>query len=344
LIASDNRVPSEKINQVMKALITDNTGKNPKMILDEVQTPDPGDYDLLVKIEATALNRADLLQKKGKYPPPKNASPILGLEMAGVVEEVGYQVTRFEPGDHVFGLLAGGGYAEYCTIHERMAMNKPEDFSFEEAASIPEVFLTAFQALKYLGDIKKNETVLIHAGASGVGTAAIQLAKHLFNARVITTASKKFKLDACKELGADLAINYKKEDFSAVIKKERGKNSVDLIIDFVGAPYWEKNIGMLALDGRIIYLSMLGGTEIPKADLLPVLRKRLQIKGSTLRNRTDEYKMRLTSDFHSYAMELLETGDIKPVIDKIYNWEDVEEAHKRMEKNKNVGKIILSGM
>ncbi|HMB97590.1 MAG TPA: NAD(P)H-quinone oxidoreductase [Balneolaceae bacterium] len=328
----------------MKALTTDTSGKNPKMILNEVQTPEPGDYELLVKVEAASLNRADLLQKKGKYPPPKNASPILGLEMAGVVEKVGFQVTRYEPGDYVFGLLTGGGYAEYCTIHERMAMNKPEDFSFEEAAAVPEVFLTAFQALKYLGNIKKNETVLIHAGASGVGTAAIQLAKQLFSARVITTASKKNKLDACKDLGADLAINYKKQDFNTVIKEELGKNSVDLIIDFVGAPYWEQNIDILALDGCIIYLSMLGGSEIPKADLLPILRKRLQIKGSTLRNRSDEYKMRLTSDFHSYAMELLETGDIKPVIDKIYNWEDAEEAHKRMEKNKNIGKIVLSGM
>lgn len=328
----------------MKALITDTSGKKPKMIIDEADIPEQGDYELLVKIEATALNRADLLQKKGKYPPPKNASSILGLEMAGIVKEVGFQVTRFEPGDRVFGLLSGGGYAEYCTIHERLAMNMPENFSYEEATAIPEVFLTAFQALKYLGDIKKNETVLIHAAASGVGTAAIQLAKQLFNARVITTASKKNKLDACKNLGGDLMINYKKQDFSAVIKEEFGKNSVDLIIDFVGAPYWEQNIGILAMDGRIIYLSMLGGTEIPKIDLLPILRKRLQVKGSTLRNRTDEYKMRLTSDFHSYAMELLETGDIKPVIDKIYNWEDVEEAHKRMEKNKNIGKIILSGM
>jgi len=328
----------------MKALIIDNKNKKPKMVIDEVAMPEPADYDLLVKIEATALNRADLLQKKGKYPPPKGTPSIPGLEMAGVVQDTGFQVTRFEPGDHVFGLLPGGGYAEYCTIHERMAMVLPGNYSFEQAAAIPETFLTAFQALKYLGDIKKNETVLIHAGASGVGTAAIQLATQLFKARVITTASRKKKLDACKNLGADLVINYKKKDFSTFIKEERGDNSVDLIIDFIGAPYWGKNIDILGMDGRLVYLSMLGGTDLKNVDLLPLLKYRLSIKGSTLRNRTDEYKMRLTSDFHSYAMELFESGDLKPVIDKIYDWNEVEEAHQRMEKNKNIGKIVLTGM
>jgi len=328
----------------MKALIIDNKNKKPKMVIDEVAMPEPADYDLLVKIEATALNRADLLQKKGKYPPPKGTPTITGLEMSGVVQDTGFQVTRFEPGDHVFGLLPGGGYAEYCTIHERMAMVLPGNYSFEQAAAIPETFLTAFQALKYLGDIKKNETVLIHAGASGVGTAAIQLATQLFKARVITTASRKKKLDACKNLGADLVINYKKKDFSTFIKEERGDNSVDLIIDFIGAPYWGKNIDILGMDGRLVYLSMLGGTDLKNVDLLPLLKYRLSIKGSTLRNRTDEYKMRLTSDFHSYAMELFESGDLKPVIDKIYDWNEVEEAHQRMEKNKNIGKIVLTGM
>ncbi|MGF1669607.1 MAG: zinc-binding dehydrogenase [Balneolaceae bacterium] len=185
---------------------------------------------------------------------------------------------------------------------------------------------------------------MIHAGASGVGTAAIQLAKHLFNARVITTASHNKKLNTCKNLGADICINYKKEDFSKIIKKQAGDNSVDLIIDFIGAPYWEQNIDVLALDGRIVCLSMLGGVELKNMNLLPILRKRLKIMGSTLRNRPDEYKMRLTSDFHTYAMELFETEHIKPVIDTIVNWKDVEEVHKRMEKNKNIGKIVMNGM
>lgn len=310
----------------------------------EYPAPMPGDYELLVRIEATALNRADLLQKSGKYPAPEGVSPILGLEMAGVVVETGSQVTRYETGDHIFGLLPGGGYAEYCVIHERMAMYQPEGFSFEEAAAMPEAFLTAFQALKYLGEIKKNETVLIHAGASGVGSAAIQMAKRLFNCKVISTAGKKKKVKACSKLGADLAINYKKQDFAEVIIAELGEDSVDLVIDFVGAPYWEKNIDILALDGRLIHLSMLGGAEVNKMNLVPVLRKRLAIRGSTLRNRSEQYKMNLTSDFHSYAMDLVEAGDIQPVIDSIFDWTEVEAAHRLMEKNRNIGKIILTGM
>jgi len=328
----------------MKALTVDTSRKRPRMVLDEVPKPEPGDYELLVKIEATALNRADLLQKEGKYPPPKDATPILGLEMAGVVETTGMEVTRYESGDFVFGLLPGGGYAEYCVIHERIAMPIPETLSFEESASIPEVFITAFQALKYLGEIKRNDHVLVHAGASGVGTAAIQLAKMLFNCRVSTTASQRKKLKKCTELGADKAINYKKEDFAEVITSEYGHESIDLIIDFVGSPYWEKNIELLGPDGRLVILSLLGGTELKKASLLPILKKRLKIIGSTLRNRPDEYKFRLTSDFYTYAMELIESGQIQPVIDSVYDWKDVEEAHKRMNKNKNTGKIILTGM
>lgn len=328
----------------MKALVVDDSGKKPKMVAGEYPAPVPDDYELLVKIEATALNRADLLQKSGKYPPPEGTSPILGLEMAGIVVETGHEVTRFETGDQVFGLLPGGGYAEYCTIHERMAMYTPEDFSFEEAAAMPEAFLTAFQALKYLGDIKKNETVLIHAGASGVGSAAIQLAKKLFTCTVITTAGKKKKLKACSKFGADITINYKKTDFAEVIKAEQGKNSVNLVIDFVGAPYWHNNIDILAVDGRLVYLSMLGGSNLKKADLVPVLQKRLTIRGSTLRNRTEQYKMNLTSDFHSYAMDLIDEGIIQPVIDSVYDWTEVEAAHKLMEKNRNIGKIILTGM
>jgi tumor protein p53-inducible protein 3 len=328
----------------MRALLVDDTGRNPKMNLGNAPDPLPGEYELLVKIKATALNRADLLQKSGHYPPPSGASPILGLEMAGIVEDTGPEVTRYEKGDLVFGLLPGGGYAEYCVIHERMAMHIPEGFSFEEAAAIPEVYLTAFQALKLLGKIKRNENILIHAGASGVGTAAIQLAKKLFNCTVITTSSKNKKLKSCLELGADIAINYKKQDFAEVITEKLGTSSIDLILDFVGAPYWEKNIEIIAMDGRFIYLALLGGAKVKQMDLVPILRKRLTILGSTLRNRPEEYKMNLTSDFHSYAMELVENRLIKPVIYEIFDWSNADQAHKVMEKNRNIGKIILNGM
>ncbi|MGM0507237.1 MAG: NAD(P)H-quinone oxidoreductase [Bacteroidota bacterium] len=323
----------------MKALLVDPSTS--RMVLGEHLKPKPSPHDLLVKIKATALNRADLLQKAGKYPVPQGASPILGLEMAGVVEAVGERVEAFSPGDAVFGLLSGGGYAEYGLIPEGMAIPKPDSFSFEEATAIPEVFLTAWQALSWEGKVSDNETVLIHAGASGVGTAAIQLAKQIFDATVITTASREEKLDLCRTLGADLAINYQSDDFAQFIGRELGENHIDLIIDFVGSPYWEKNIDVLAMDGRMVILSMLGGATVEKMSLVPILRKRLTISGSTLRNRSTDYKDELTRSFWEAAREWFEQGSIRPVIDSIHPWEEVEKAHQRMKNNENAGKIIL---
>lgn len=328
----------------MKALLIDEEADQPVMKVGGFPDPDPQSHEILVKIEATALNRADLLQKAGKYPVPEGASSILGLEMAGVVEELGSGVTDFKEGDRVFGLLSGGGYAEYCTIHQDMAMTIPDELSFEEAAAIPEVFLTAFQAIDWLGDLSEGETISIHAGASGVGTAAIQLAKHLYDARIITTAGTDQKNELCERLGSDLSINYKEESFSDVIESTYGENCVDLIIDFVGSPYWDMNIKILGLDGRLVYLSMLGGAKVDKMNLVPILRKRLTIKGSTLRNRSDEYKMKLTKEFKQKALNLFSNGTIKPIIDSVFDWSDVEEAHSRMKNNLNAGKIILTGM
>ncbi len=328
----------------MKALIVDNTSGKPEMKPGEYPAPEPSPYELLVKIEATALNRADLLQKSGNYPVPDGVSPILGLEMAGRVEKTGEEVTEFEEGDLVFGLLSGGGYAEYCTIPASHAMPMPESLSFEEAAGISETFLTAFQGLLWNGEIFDEETVLIHAGASGVGTSAIQIAKQIFNARVIVTAGSSQKLDLCRSLGADLAINYKTENFADVIEDETGKSSVDLILDFVGSPYWEKNIRVLAMDGRMVHLGLLGGATVEEMNLGQVLRKRLTIRGSTLRNRSKEYKALLTEQFLDEAFELIESKQMKPVIDSVYDWKDVEKAHQRMKNNENAGKIILTGM
>lgn len=328
----------------MKALLIDKDSDQPVMKVGEVPDPNPDSHEILVKIEATALNRADLLQKAGKYPVPEGASPILGLEMSGIVEELGSEVTEFKEGDRVFGLLSGGGYAEYCTIHENMAMTIPDELSFEEAAGIPEVFLTAFQAMDWLGELSKEETILIHAGASGVGTSAIQLARCLYDARIITTAGTDEKNELCKSLGSNLSINYKEESFSDVIESEFGEDCVDLIIDFVGSPYWEMNIKILGLDGRLVYLAMLGGVKVDQMNLVPVLRKRLTIKGSTLRNRTDEYKMKLTKEFRQKTFKFFKDGTIKPIIDSVFDWTDVEEAHSRMKNNLNAGKIILTGM
>ena len=328
----------------MKAINVVNPGKDSRLEIREIPTPKPGDLEILVKIEATALNRADLLQRRGNYPSPEGTSSILGLEMAGVVEQTGSAVTRWKPGDVVFSLLPGGGYAEYCTVHERMAMRVPENLTFTEAAAIPETFLTAYQALVWIGKLESDETVLIHAGGSGVGTAAIQLSRHLVNARIVTTAGKARKLDACRTLGADLAFNYRDVDFSEAIQEELGPDPINLVIDFVGTSYWEKNMSVLAVDGRLVVLSLLGGHKIENTSLVPILRKRLSIIGSTLRSRTEAYKIELSEEFSSKTMDFFKKESIAPVIDSEFDWEAAEEAHQRMADNKNTGKIVLTGM
>ena len=328
----------------MKALIVDNASGTPVMVLGTHDKPKPRPNELLVKVEATALNRADLLQKAGNYPVPDGASPILGLEMAGIVEKAGSKTHHFKAGDHVMGLLPGGGYAEYCIIRDDHAMAKPPSLSFEEAAAIPEVFLTAFQGLFWIGELFDDETVLIHAGASGVGTAAIQLAGQTTGTTIITTAGTEAKLDICLNLGADLAINYKKKDFNESIKEEFGDSTVDVVLDFVGAPYWHQNMQALAMDGRLIHLGLLGGATVEKMDLSTILRKRLTVRGSTLRNRSNDYKALLTKEFTERFSGLFDEGILRPVIDSVYEWEEAEEAHQRMRLNENAGKIVLSGM
>jgi putative PIG3 family NAD(P)H quinone oxidoreductase len=309
-----------------------------------VPDPELSDDEILVKIKATALNRADLLQRTGNYPPPQGASEILGLEMAGVIEKVGPKVSKWSAGDRVFGLLAGGGYAEYCTIHEDMAMDIPQNLSFEEAAAIPETFLTAFQALDWLGKLREKETVLIHAAGSGVGTSAIQLAHHLYDAQIIATAGKQHKLDTAKALGANFTYNYKQQNYAEEIISDVGRDSVDLVLDFIGKPYWHKNMEILAMDGRVVYLSFLGGHKIEEISLVPIIKKRLSIMGSTLRNRSEQYKIDLTNDFAQKALSLFKSGALSPVLDSTYDWSDTEQAHQRMQNNKNTGKIVLIGM
>lgn len=328
----------------MKAIQVIDPGENSRLQIDEVSRPTPRLDEILIKVKATAVNRADLHQRAGKYPPPEGASKILGLEAAGIVEKVGKSVSRWKPGDRVFGLLPGGGYAAYCVMPEKMAIAVPDNLSFSEAAAIPETFLTAFQALKWIGELQRAETVLIHAGGSGVGTAAIQLARHLIDAQIITTAGHDGKLETCKRLGADFTVNYKKQDFAKEIEKEYGQNAVDLIIDFIGAPYWQKNIQVVNTDGRIVYLSFLGGHQLENISLAPILRKRLNIIGSTLRSRTDSYKIKLTQDFAHYTMGLFEEGFIKPIIDSTFAWTNTAQAHQRMLDDKNTGKIVLTGM
>ncbi len=325
----------------MRAILVKAPGDVSQLYIGEVERPVPGPQELLVRVKATALNRADLLQRRGLYPPPPGESEILGLEMAGIVEETGPRCSRFRPGDRVFGLLAGGGYAEYVTLHEKMAMPIPPNLDFPRAAAIPEAFLTAYQALFWLGGLQPGHTVLIHAGASGVGTAAIQLTREA-GAKAIVTAGSEAKLKACRELGAMAGINYRSGPFAPEVLKLTGHAGVNIILDFVGAPYLEQNLRCLATDGRIIVLSLLGGRVADNFDLRPLMQKRARIEGSTLRNRPLDYKIRLTEAFSQYALPRLADGRLKPVVDKIFNWEDVARAHEYMEANKNIGKIVLT--
>ena len=323
----------------MRAILVENPGDESRLVMGEVNTPTPQKNELFVRVHATALNRADLLQRSGKYPVPPGASPILGLEMSGVVEQVGDVPSGWSVGDRVFGLLPGGGYAEYVTIPQAMAIPMPDSFSFEQAAAVPEVFLTAFQALAWLGELKTGEKVLIHAGASGVGTAAIQLAKEM-GANVWVTASKP-KHELCLALGAQGAIDYKSEDFADRIHEFTGGNGVDLIVDFLGASYLSRNIESLGLDGRLVLLALMGGARVESLNLAKIFRKRIHIKASTLRSRSESYKMALTKAFWDECGAQMVKGVIKPVIDSVYDWAEVSQAHAHMAANKNSGKIIL---
>lgn len=324
----------------MKAIQFDQPGDPTVLYLGEQPDPQPGPGELLVRVAATALNRADLLQRRGQYPVPPGASPILGLEMAGTVMDIGAKVEGFQVGDNVCALLDGGGYAQYVTLPAPMALRLPENLSFTKAAAIPEVFLTAFQALHSLADLQPAETVLLHAGASGVGTAAIQIAQ-LIGARVLVTASPP-KHELCCKLGADQAFDYRSPDWAEQVKNATDGKGVDVIIDFVGAPNWNNNIDLLALDGRLVLLGFLGGMKVDRFDLRPLLMKRLQITGSTLRSRSQDYKTRLTQDFRQQYWSAFAEGALHPVVDSIYDWEEVAAAHRYMEANANQGKIVLT--
>ncbi len=324
----------------MRAIIIRDHGGPEQLQLWEWEKPEPGPQELLVRIHATALNRADTLQRQGKYPPPNGVSPILGLEMAGEMVGAGDEVNHFQLGDRVCGLLPGGGYAEYCVIHQDLAMKIPQKWSYTDAAAIPEAFLTAYQGLFWLGDLQSGQKILIHAGGSGVGTAAIQLAKTLDAEIYITASSAKHKF--CQSLGANYAYDYKEEDFSELIEEQTQHQGVDVILDFVGAPYFQRNLSCIARDGRLVMLGFMGGTMLEHVNLGPILRKRVSIYGSTLRNRSKDYKIKLTQDFHRYAWSRFEAQVLKPVIDTVFPWEEVVEAHRYMEANQNIGKVVLS--
>jgi putative PIG3 family NAD(P)H quinone oxidoreductase len=278
----------------------------------------------------------DLLQRAGKYPLQPHISPILGVEFSGTVVKT--SSNSFAIGDAVFGLVYGGCYAEYVTIDERMAIKVPSSISLKEASAIPEAFFTALQALKLIGQITSGDSVLIHAGGSGVGMAAIQIAKALGCNSIFVTAGTDAKLEQCKVMGATHTINYKTNpDFGSIVNQNGG---VDVILDFIGAPYFEQNISVLKRDGRLVMLGLMGGFE-SSVNLGTILSKRLQIIGTTLRSRSLEYQIELRNLFVEMLLPLFGTR-LKPVIDSEFSWVDVSKAHERMQANLNTGKILCS--
>ena len=323
----------------MKGIIRTGDGGPEVLKLADVPEPCPGPKQLLINVKATALNRADTLQRQGLYPPPPGESEILGLELAGAVEAMGTEVQGFKQGDYVFGLVGGGSYAEQALIDYRMAMQMPEDWSFEHAAAVTEVFFTANETLFTLGGLQAGETVLIHAGGSGVGTAGTQMA-HQAGARVFITAGSPDKIEKCKQLGCTAGINYKAQDFAAEIMRLTDGRGVDVVQDFIGAPYLERNLSILKPRGRLIVVGLMGGATA-EINLGQILRKRLQIFGSVMRSLPLEEKIRITQRFIDRWLPLLKAGKIRPIIDCVMPLAQAREAHEYMEANRNFGKIVL---
>jgi NADPH2:quinone reductase len=301
--------------------------------------PAPGAGEILIKVAAAGVNRPDVMQRKGLYPPPPGASDIPGLEIAGTVAALGPQAARWKLGDRVMALVSGGGYAEYCVAHESHALAIPDGLTFAEAAAIPETFLTVWHNTFERGGLKSGETLLIHGGTSGIGTVAIQLAK-AFGARVITTAGSPEKCEAARKLGADVAVNYKTEDFVKATKDATGGKGAEVIVDMVGGDYIERNYEAAAVDGRIVQIAFQGS---PKAtvDFRRLMLKRLHHTGSTLRARSVPDKAAITAAVAEKAMPLVAAGKVRPVMDSSFPLADAAKAHARMETSAHIGKIVL---
>ena len=324
----------------MNAIHVDGNQPGRPLVWQTTADPVLGPDEVLVDIHATALNRADLMQRAGNYPPPPGAPEILGLEMAGQIAAIGANVSQWEIGERVCALLPGGGYAEQVVVPEGMLMPIPNGWTYTQAAAMPEVFLTAFVNMYMEANLQPGEIVLMHGGASGVGTAAIQLAQATGNP-IIVTASSAEKCDACLKLGASLAINYKEKDFVEEVRTFTNGAGVDVIMDMVGANYLERNLSLLKLKGRLVFISMLSGGQT-QINLGALMGKRLRLIGSVLRSRALAEKLEIKERFMANFWPLLEEGKIQPVIDSVYPITQANEAQQRMADNLNIGKIVLT--
>lgn len=320
----------------MKAIIISKPGPPAVLIPTDRPTPVPGKNEVLIKIKAAGVNRPDVAQRKGNYPPPPGASvDIPGLEVAGIIEACGGKVTRWKKGDQVCALLTGGGYADYVTANEGQCLPIPENLSFTEAASLPETVFTVWHNVFQRGSLKEGEHFLVHGGSSGIGITAIQLAKAL-GAIVFATAGSKKKCKACIDLGADQCINYKEEDYEKVLAPK----GADVILDMIGGDYVAKNIRLLRPDGRMVFINAMKGNQM-ELSIRDIMQKRLTITGSTLRARDISFKTTLAKEVEMHVWPLIETGKFKPIIYKTFPLQDAYKAHELMESSEHIGKIVL---
>ncbi|KAL4924230.1 NAD(P)H-quinone oxidoreductase [Aspergillus undulatus] len=332
--------------ETMRAVGVKN-GKGPAdaLFIDNIPTPKPGASQALVKIKAFGLNRMDLLQREGQYPVPPQAPSTLGVEFSGTVAALGDGSTEdFKVGDEVFGLAYGGAYAEYISVATGMLIHKPKELSWEEAAGIPETWITATQALHLVGAFQKGNSVLWHAGASSVSIAGIQLAKAAGASAIYVTAGSDEKISFCVDkLGATAGFNYRTQNWADELEKATGGKGVDVIVDYIGAGYFQDNLRSAALDGRIVNLAFLGGVKVQgEVDISYFLRKRVRYEGSTLRSRDEPYQRKLRDMVVEKTLDKLKSGEFKVFVEKVFKFEDVIEAHRLMESNQTKGKIICT--
>lgn len=313
--------------------------KDQTLLSTERPMPKPSADQVLIKVAAAGVNRPDVMQRKGLYPPPPGASDIPGLEIAGTIVALGENIGHLQTGDKVCALVTGGGYAEYCLASASLCLPIPEGLSLVEAAALPETFFTVWSNVFDRANLLSNETILIHGGSSGIGTTAIQLAK-AFNAKVIVTAGSKAKCRFCTELGADAAINYLEQDFVEAIDRLTNRQGVNVILDMVGGDYFPRNLKCMTNDARLVIIALQNGVK-SDINLLPILLKRLTVTGSTLRARDDNFKADIADKLLKNVWPLLSSGKIKPVIHSTFALDDAAKAHALMESSQHIGKIVL---
>jgi len=325
--------------QMMRLIDVPAPGGPEALVLAQRPVPCPGEDEVLIKVAAAGLNRADLLQRRGQYPSPPGAPSNPGLEVAGTVVEVGREVREFKTGDAVCALLQGGGYSEYCVVNAAQVLTVPGSLSMVEAASLPEAYFTVWSNVFGFGRLQPGERLLVHGGASGIGVTAIQLATAL-DSIVYATAGSDEKCRFCEQLGAQHAINYQAQDFVSEIATATHRNGVNVVLDMVGGSYLARNLQVLAPDGRLVMIATQGGLK-GEVDVLRVMQHRLTITGSTLRPRPVEFKRQIKDQLLQHAWPLLANGKLKPVVDKVFGFEQAAQAHAYMENGAHQGKIIL---